>query len=265
MRSRRSEPMPWLVLALAACLACACTSVAAGPAAAPTVADRAAAWRAGSPTPMRHYVMGALRSGAGGPELPKSRIDSLRAGHLANIRRMFDAHRLVCAGPFVDDGPLQGIYIFDADSVAQIQPLLGADPFLSTGHMVCTLRRWLGPVGISETYRRVAGADPTRRDSLVRYTMALFVRWPKWQPGEDAATRDLRARSIARTAKMSAAGQVALAGPFEDDGDPRAIVVFATADTAVARRWSDADPAVAAGRLRAELHPWLTAEGILAH
>ena len=256
-----------MVPVLAAWLAPACAGGAAGPepAAAPTVADRTAAWRAASPAPMRHYVMGILRSNDSGPDLPQERIDSLRVGHLANIRRMFDAHRLVCAGPFADDGTLQGIYIFDADSVSQVRPWIDSDPFLSSGHMVCELRRWLGPVGISEVYRRAAHADPTRRDSLVHYTMALIVRGPTWRPMEDSATAGLRARSVAGVERMETTGEVALAGPFEDDGDLRAIVVYATADTAVARRWSDADPAVAAGRLRAELHPWLTAHGILAH
>jgi uncharacterized protein YciI len=264
IRSLRLDSKVLLALGLAVWPAPGRVPVAAA-AAPPPVADRTAAWQAGFRTPMRHYVMGILRSSEGGPTLPKTRVDNLRAGHLANIRRMFDEHRLVCAGPFVDDGPLQGLYIFDADSVAQVRPWLDAYPFLSSGHMVCELRRWLGPVGISEEYRRAAGVDPTRRDSLVHYTMALLVRGPKWQPVEDAATRELRARSVAGVEKMSEVGSVALAGPFEDDGDPGAIVVFATGDTAVARRWSDADPAVAAGRLRVELHPWLTAHGILAH
>ncbi len=212
---------------------------------------------------MRGYVMGILRRGTTRPGMSASRLDSLRAGHMANIRRMFADHRLVCAGPFLDDGDLQGLYIFDADSVAQVRPWLDGDPFLATGHMVCDLLPWYGPAGISEGYRKAAAADPSLADSLERYTFGLLVRGPAWTPGDTPEVRDLVSRHLANIGRMAQAGQLALAGPFMDDGVRRGIYVFFTADTAEARRWSDTDPAVISGRLRVELHPWMTGRGIL--
>ena len=214
--------------------------------------------------PMRHYVLALLRTGAPHGGIAPARLDSLRAGHMANIRKMFADHRLVCAGPFLDEGDLQGIYLFDADSVAQVTPWLAGDPFLATGHMVCELHPWYGPAGISEGYRKAAIADPTLADSLQRYTFTLLVRGPNWTSG-DASERDMISRQLAGIGRKAQAGQIVLAGPLEDDGVVRGIAVFATSDTAEVRRWSETAPAIVSGRLRFEMHPWMTARGILAH
>jgi uncharacterized protein YciI len=55
---------------------------------------------------------------------------------------------------------------------------------------------------------------------------------------------------------MAEQGRLVLAGPFMDDGDIRGIYVFATDDVEQAREWTETDPAVQAGSLVMELHPW---------
>ena len=47
-----------------------------------------------------------------------------------------------------------------------------------------------------------------------------------------------------------------LAGPFADDGDLRGIYIFDVTTVAEAEALTKTDPAIQAGQLAMELHPW---------
>ncbi len=51
-------------------------------------------------------------------------------------------------------------------------------------------------------------------------------------------------------------GKMVLFGPFTDDGDMRGLFFYNVATLEAAQELVDSDPAVKAGRLRIELHPW---------
>jgi len=67
---------------------------------------------------------------------------------------------------------------------------------------------------------------------------------------------------MANIRKMAAAGKLLLAGPFSDDGKLRGMFVFQVGSLEAAKALTDGDPAVQAGRLVAEIHPWFSAKGI---
>jgi uncharacterized protein YciI len=56
--------------------------------------------------------------------------------------------------------------------------------------------------------------------------------------------------------------KMALAGPFTDDTPLRGLFVLRAASMDEAKQLCDSDPAIRAGRLRAEIHPWYSARGI---
>jgi uncharacterized protein YciI len=57
--------------------------------------------------------------------------------------------------------------------------------------------------------------------------------------------------------------KLAAAGPFIDGGKLRGVFVFQVGSIEEARALADTDPAVRAGRLVVELHPWMVARGVL--
>lgn len=103
------------------------------------------------------------------------------------------------------------------------------------------------------------GADDL---GMRRYVMAFLKSGPK--PSESPETaRELQAAHLANIRRMAEHGQLVLAGPFMDDGDIRGIYVFATDSVAQAREWTESDPAVQAGALAMELHPWYGSAAVM--
>ena len=57
--------------------------------------------------------------------------------------------------------------------------------------------------------------------------------------------------------------KLVVAGPFGDNGALRGIFVFRVASIDEAKTLAATDPAVQAGRLAIDLHPWMVPVGIL--
>lgn len=62
--------------------------------------------------------------------------------------------------------------------------------------------------------------------------------------------------------RLAETGKLNVAGPFLDDGDMRGIFIFDSGNEQEVRSLVDSDPAVKAGRLTYEVHPWMTQKGI---
>lgn len=87
------------------------------------------------------------------------------------------------------------------------------------------------------------------------YVMAFLKRGPNRDMDSLEAVNLQRAHmdNIQRLAKE---GKLVLAGPFMDNGDVRGIYVFAVATVVEAEALTATDPAIQAGSLVMELHPW---------
>ena len=99
---------------------------------------------------------------------------------------------------------------------------------------------------------RQLGAD---RYVLRPYVLAFLTSAPH-KPASHEQAAELQQAHMANIHRMADAGKLVLAGPFMDDGDLRGIYVFAVATLDEARALTDSDPAVKAGTLVMELHPW---------
>ncbi|MCG8328165.1 MAG: YciI family protein [Chitinophagales bacterium] len=107
---------------------------------------------------MRQYVMAFLKAG------PNRSQDSLEAArlqraHLDNITRMAEGGSLVLAGPFMDDGTVRGIYIFDVKTIEEAEKLTATDPAIQAGRLEMELRPWYGSAAlmkVNELHNKVA-------------------------------------------------------------------------------------------------------------
>ncbi len=97
---------------------------------------------------------------------------------------------------------------------------------------------------------------------MTTYYVAFLYRGPNWTPEVTEETKRIQEGHIANIRKMAADGKLVLAGPFSDDGKLRGMFVFQVGSLQEAKALTDGDPAVQAGRLVAEIHPWFSAKGI---
>lgn len=96
---------------------------------------------------MKKYVMAFLKAGPN-RNLSSAETNKLQTAHLENIQRLADEGKLIVAGPFLNDGELRGIYIFNVESIKEAKNLTKTDPAIQAGSLVMELKEWYGSAGL---------------------------------------------------------------------------------------------------------------------
>jgi uncharacterized protein YciI len=97
---------------------------------------------------------------------------------------------------------------------------------------------------------------------MTTYYVGFLYKGEKWTPEETPETKKIQEGHMANIQRLGAEGKLLVAGPFTDGGDLRGLYVFRVASMEEARALVETDPAVKAGRLRFEIHPWFAARNI---
>ncbi len=98
--------------------------------------------------------------------------------------------------------------------------------------------------------------------NMTTYYVVLLRKGPTWSPQVTPESQRLQEEHLANIRKMAEAGSLVLAGPFTDNGDLRGMFVLQVGSLEEAKALAETDPAVKAGRLSVETHPWFSAKGI---
>ncbi|MEP6994426.1 MAG: YciI family protein [Acidobacteriota bacterium] len=97
---------------------------------------------------------------------------------------------------------------------------------------------------------------------MATYQLAFLFKGPAFSAEETPERAKLQEAHMAHIRKMADSGKLIIAGPFADDGDLRGLFIFRTDSLEEAKALAEQDPAVKAGRLRLEWHPWYAAKNI---
>ncbi len=214
---------------------------------------------AASPDPIR-YHLGLLWRGPAWTAERTPATDSIQVGHMANIERMVREGLLLGAGPFGSQTALRGVFFFRADTAYDLNAVVSRDPAISSRRLRLEMMPFIAPPGMSEAYweRNRAGLP----DSMIMVSWVFLRRGPQWTSNVPPKVSKLLREHREYTAQLKADGHLPFAGGIEGTGDLRGVLIF-RGDTTSARRLTDLDPAIKAGRFRAEIHPWWTGLGVL--
>ncbi len=96
---------------------------------------------------MGRFVMAFLKNGPNRLQDSVARAE-LQKAHMANISRMAEEGKLILAGPFLDNGELRGIYVFDVESLEEARALTETDPAVKAGSLIMELHPWYGSAAL---------------------------------------------------------------------------------------------------------------------
>lgn len=174
---------------------------------------------------------------------------------MANIRKMGAEHKLLIAGPFLDDTTMRGIFVFHAESAAQALEWANSDPAVKAGRLAPEVH---GPWDI-EPGAIHSPAPP----GMEQYTLVLLKQGENWNPSAPEFM-DVIKRHHVYVKALANQGSLAIAGPFpiSDPSDLRGVAIFCVGVVQTAKLMEE-DPIVKAGLLKPEMHPWATGKGVL--
>lgn len=111
---------------------------------------------------MKKYIFAFLKAGPNRDQ-DEEEAAELQSAHLSNIRRLAEEGKLILAGPFMDEGEVRGIYIFDVRTIEEARKLTETDPAIQAGRLEMELRPWYGSAALMkvvEIHEKIAKENP---------------------------------------------------------------------------------------------------------
>ena len=99
---------------------------------------------------MKKYVLCFLKTGPN-KSLSTDSAKKIQAAHLKNITRLAAQGKLIVAGPFLDQTELEGIFIFNVETVEEAKAFADTDPAVKAGILIMELHPWYGSAALIET------------------------------------------------------------------------------------------------------------------
>jgi uncharacterized protein YciI len=209
------------------------------------------------PEPKAHklveFHMALLKRG------PKWTADSpetkrLHQEHANYVSSLFDSGKAIIAGPVTDGGEINGVVVFRAKSAEEAKAWAEADPSVASGFHVAEMHPW---------WSEDIFGKPAKPLKLTQTYLAFLTRGEKWTAERSPAAEEIQKGHMANINRLAEMKKLIAAGPFGDNGRLRGIFVFRVGSLEEAKALTASDPAVQAGRLAMDIHPWMVPEGVL--
>jgi uncharacterized protein len=118
---------------------------------------------------------------------------------------------------------------------------------------------FIGCISFGQATTTIAPVKEKKPEEQVRQYFFVMLTKGSNRNHDSAGSAKIQEGHMANIRKLYYEGKLKVAGPFGDDGDWRGIFIFDCATKEEVEQLLKTDPAVAAGRLAYEIHPWWTA------
>jgi uncharacterized protein len=98
----------------------------------------------------------------------------------------------------------------------------------------------------------------SKREEQIKQFWFVMLKKGDNRTQDSATAVKIQEGHMANIKRLYDEGKLKVAGPFGDDGDWRGIFIFDVATKEEVQQLLGTDPAIAAGRLAYEIHPWWT-------
>jgi uncharacterized protein YciI len=209
-----------------------------------------------APAPeMTTYQLVFLKRGPAAARTSEAEASRLRESHVPFLNSIGRSGKGVIAGPFKEQGDILGILVLAADTAEEARELASADPMVGAGYANLEIHSWYAPRGVMKL--------PELPSEMRTYYFGILRRGPMWSSEQTPETGKIQEGHMAHINRTAETGKLVVAGPLSDGGDMRGILVYKVGSAEEARALAEADPAVKAGRLVVDIHPWLVPAGSL--
>ncbi len=181
--------------------------------------------------------------------------EALTQAHINHILSLIESGSAAIAGPLGDDDRIRGLLVLTSASAEEARSIAEADPAVKSGHLAVEVLKWFAARNVMK--------KPDAPLDMITYYFALLRAGPKPVPGKSPEAAALQAAHMKNIQAMAAAGKLVIAGPFINAQPYAGVFVFKVSSLDEAKALAEADPAVKAGDLAFEIHPWWVPRGSL--
>lgn len=200
------------------------------------------------------FHMALLKRGPKWSATETTETKRLQDQHVEYVTSLLDSGKAIIAGPLTDGGEIGGVFVFRASSAEEAKVWAEADPMVAAGVRVAEMLPW---------WSEDIFGKPTKPLKMTQMFLAFLTRGEKYTPEKTPATEEIQKGHMANIGKLAEMKKLVAAGPFGGNGRLRGIFVFRVASLEEAKALTATDPAVQAGRLAMDIHPWMVPEGVL--
>jgi uncharacterized protein YciI len=185
--------------------------------------------------------------------MAKEEVSKMQAVHVGNFGTQFNRGTLMAAGPLGDNGFIRGTVILSVNTPEQIADCFKPDPFVQNGILAIEPHPWLVDV--------MKFGTPKVPFQLARHTICIVKKGANWHPLNSGHSSEAMLQLFPGLKSQSRSGELAIAGPFLDDGDKLGLLLFYSTNQAHIQADLEKEHAVAKGIAAIELHPQFFGKG----
>ncbi len=90
---------------------------------------------------MKTYYMVFLKKGPNRDQ-DSATVAKLQEQHIAHLNKMADAGKMDLAGPFMDNGEIRGICVYNVATKEEAEKLANEDPMVKAGRLIVEIHPW---------------------------------------------------------------------------------------------------------------------------